>query len=115
MKLDINTLVGQLAAERDIDPEKLIDAIAEAISSAARKQYKDRGVHTEIDPETGEVESWRIRMVVEEVEDPEVEVTLEEAQVIEPHAEIGGIIKLEALDNSALGRIAAQSARQVLF
>jgi len=115
MKLDINTLVGQLAAERDIDPAKLIDAIAEAISSAARKQYKDRGVHTEIDPETGEVESWRIRMVVEEVEDPEVELTLEEGRKLDPNIEIGGIIKLEALDNSALGRIAAQSARQVLF
>jgi N utilization substance protein A len=115
MKLDINTLVGQLAAERDIDPAKLIDAIAEAISSAARKQYKDRGVHTEIDPETGEVESWRIRMVVEEVEDPEVELTLEEGRKLDPNIEIGGIIKLETLDNSALGRIAAQSARQVLF
>jgi len=115
MKLDINTLVGQLAAERDIDPAKLIDAIAEAISSAARKQYKDRGVHTEIDPESGEVESWRIRMVVEEVEDPEVELTLEEGRELDPNIEIGGIIKLEALDNSSLGRIAAQSARQVLF
>jgi len=115
MKLDINTLVGQLAAERDIDPAKLIDAIAEAISSAARKQYKDRGVHTEIDPETGEVESWRIRMVVEEVEDPEVELTLEEGRELDPNIEVGGIIKLEALDNSSLGRIAAQSARQVLF
>ena len=115
MKLDINTLVGQLAAERDIEPAKLIDAIAEAISSAARKQYKDRGVHTEIDPESGEVESWRIRMVVEEVEDPEVELTLEEGRELDPNIEIGGIIKLETLDNSSLGRIAAQSARQVLF
>jgi len=115
MKLDINTLVGQLASERDIEPEKLVDAIAEAISSAARKQYKDRGVHTEIDPETGEVESWRIRMVVEEVEDPEIEMTLDEARKIDPEIEIGGIVKLEALDTSSLGRIAAQSARQVLF
>jgi transcription termination/antitermination protein NusA len=115
MKLDINTLVGQLAAERDIEPGKLIDAIAEAISSAARKQYKDRGVHTEIDPETGEVESWRIRMVVEEVEDPEIELTLEEGRELDPNIEVGEIIKLEALDNSSLGRIAAQSARQVLF
>lgn len=115
MKLDINTLVGQLAAERDIEADKLIDAIAEAISSAARKQYKDRGVHTEIDPETGEVESWRIRMVVEEVEDPEIELTLEEGRKLDPEIEIGGIIKLEALDTSSLGRIAAQSARQVLF
>jgi N utilization substance protein A len=115
MKLDINTLVGQLAAERDIEADKLIDAIAEAISSAARKQYKDRGVHTEIDPETGEVESWRIRMVVEEVEDPEIELTLEEGRALDPEIEIGGIIKLETLDTSSLGRIAAQSARQVLF
>jgi N utilization substance protein A len=115
MKLDINTLVGQLASERDIEPEKLVDAIAEAISSAARKQYKDRGVHTEIDPETGEVESWRIRMVVEEIEDPEIEMTLDEARKIDPGIEIGGIVKLEALDTSSLGRIAAQSARQVLF
>jgi len=115
MKLDINTLVGQLASERDIEPEKLVDAIAEAISSAARKQYKDRGVHTEIDPETGEVESWRIRMVVDEVEDPEIEMTLEEAQRIDPGIEVGGIVKLEPLDTSSLGRIAAQSARQVLF
>ncbi len=115
MKLDINTLVNQLAAERDIEPDKLIDAIAEAISSAARKQYKDRGVHTEIDPETGEVESWRVRMVVDEVEDPEIELTVDEAREIEPNAEVGDVIKLEALDNSSLGRIAAQSARQVLF
>jgi N utilization substance protein A len=115
MKLDIKTLVGQLAAERDIEADKLVDAIAEAISSAARKQYKDRGVHTEIDPETGEVESWRIRMVVEEVEDPEIELTLEEGRALDPEIEIGGIIKLEALDTSSLGRIAAQSARQVLF
>ena len=115
MKLDIKTLVGQLAAERDIEADKLVDAIAEAISSAARKQYKDRGVHTEIDPETGEVESWRIRMVVEEVEDPEIELTLEEGRALDPEIEIGGIIKLEALDTSSLGRIAAQSAWQVLF
>ena len=44
MKLDINTLVRQVAVERDIEPEKLIDAVAEAISSAARKHYKERNV-----------------------------------------------------------------------
>jgi N utilization substance protein A len=115
MKLDIQALVRQLAAERDIEPEKLIDAVAEAISSAARKQYKDRGVRTEIDPETGEVESWRVRTVVEEIEDPEIEMTLDEAREIQPTAEIGDEIQLESLDTSSLGRIAAQSARQVLF
>ena len=115
MKLDINLLVQQMAAERDIEADILVSAVAEAISSAARKHYKERNVHTEIDVESGEVESWTARNVVEEVEDPEIEVTLEEAQAIDPAAEIGGIVKLEAVDTSELGRIAAQSARQVLF
>jgi N utilization substance protein A len=115
MKLDINMLVRQMAAERDIEAEILVDAVAEAISSAARKHYKERNVHTEIDVESGEVESWTARDVVEEVEDPEIEMTLEEAQAVDAAAEIGGIVKLESLDTSALGRIAAQSARQVLF
>ncbi len=115
MKLDINMLVRQMAAERDIEAETLVDAVAEAISSAARKHYKERNVHTDIDVDTGEVLSWIARDVVEEVEDPEIEVTLEEAREIDPEAEIGGIIKLDALDTSVLGRIAAQSARQVLF
>jgi N utilization substance protein A len=115
MKLDINMLVRQMAAERDIEAETLVNAVAEAISSAARKHYKERNVHTDIDVETGEVESWIARDVVEEVEDPEIEVTLEEAQAIDPSAEVGGIVKLDALDTSVLGRIAAQSARQVLF
>ncbi len=115
MKLDINTLVRQVAAERDIEPDKLIEAVAEAISSAARKHYKERGVHTEIDPATGEVECWKVRDVVEEVEDPETEMTLDEAHAIDPSAELGSMVKLESLDTSQLGRIAAQSARQVLF
>jgi N utilization substance protein A len=115
MKLDVNTLVRQMAAERDIEPEKLMDAIAEAISSAARKHYKERNVLTEIDELSGEVLCWTVRDVVEEVEDPEVEISLEEARETDPEVEIGGHIKLEALDTSQLGRIAAQSARQVLF
>ncbi|MCD4749607.1 MAG: transcription termination factor NusA [Thermoanaerobaculales bacterium] len=117
MKLEINTLVRQMAAERDIDPDTLIDAVAEAISSAARKHYKQAAVHTEIDPESGEVLAWAVRTVAEPGEEglePE-EMTLEEALKIDPEAELGDQIRLEELDTDQLGRIAAQSARQVLF
>ncbi len=114
MRLDINTLVRQVAAERDIEADKLIDAVAEAISSAARKHYKERSVRTEIDPLSGEVECWKVRNVVEEVEDPECEMTLEEAREVDPSAEVGTELRWP-LDTSQLGRIAAQSARQVLF
>jgi hypothetical protein len=61
MKLDINMLVRQMAAERDIEAETLVDAVAEAISSAARKHYKERNVHTDIDVETGEVQAQSTR------------------------------------------------------
>ena len=115
MKIDINMLVTQMAAERDIEADTLVEAVAEAISSAARKHYKERNVHTDIDVQSGEVECWTARDVVEEVEDPEIEVALDEAQAIDPEATIGGRILLETLDTSDLGRIAAQSARQVLF
>ena len=115
MKLEINTLVRQVATERDIEPEKLVEAIAEAISSAARKHFKERNVLTEIEPESGEVECWIVRDVVEEVEDPETEMTLEQALAVDAAAEIGKPVKLGSLDTSQLGRIAAQSARQVLF
>ncbi|MCU0232840.1 MAG: transcription termination factor NusA [Thermoanaerobaculales bacterium] len=115
MKLDINMLVRQMAAERDIETEKLVEAVAEAISSAARKHYKVRNVHTDINVDSGEVQSWTARTVVEEVEDPEIEVSIEEALAVDPEAKVGGVIKLEPLDTSVLGRIAAQSARQVLF
>ena len=56
-----------------------------------------------------------MRDVVEEIEDPETEMTLEEAREVDPNAEIGAPVKLDELDTSQLGRIAAQSARQVLF
>jgi N utilization substance protein A len=114
MKLDVNTLVRQVAAERDIEPEKLIEAIAEAISSAARKHYKERAVHTEIDEHSGEVFCWRYRTVVEEIEDPETEMLLEDARKEDASVDIGGEVRWP-LDTAQLGRIAAQSARQVLF
>jgi N utilization substance protein A len=114
MRLDINTLVRQVAAERDIETDKLIEAVAEAISSAARKHYKERSVRTEIDAQSGDVLCWKVRTVVETVEDPEAEWTLEEARQVDPAIEVGGELRWP-LDTSQLGRIAAQSARQVLF
>ncbi len=114
MKLEINTLVRQMAVERDIEPEKLVEAVAEAISSAARKHFKERNVRTEIEPESGEVSCFKVRNVVAEIEDPEIEWTLDQAREVDPAVEVGGTVEWP-LDTSQLGRIAAQSARQVLF
>ncbi len=118
MKMELGNLIRQVSHEREIEPERLVAALEDAISQAARKHYRERGVRTHIDLETGEMSSFRVRTVVataEEVTDPTAEILLEEAREIEPGVEVGGEIVLGELDTASLGRIAAQAARQMLF
>src|SRR5271157_2525381 len=118
MKMELGSLIRQVSHEREIDPARLVAALEDAISQAARKHYRERGVRTLIDPETGEMTCLRVRKVVatpEEVTDPTAEVLLEEALSLDPKAELGGEIVLGELDTAQLGRIAAQAARQMLF
>ena len=118
MRMELATLIRQVSHEREIEPERLVTALEDAISQAARKHYHERGVRTQIDPESGEMTCYRIRTVVatpEEVTDPTAEILLEEALKLDPKAELGGEIVLGELDTAQLGRIAAQAARQMLF
>jgi N utilization substance protein A len=118
MKMELGNLIRQVSHEREIEPERLVAALEDAISQAARKHYRERGVRTHIDLETGEMTSFRVRTVVataEEVTDPTLEMLLEEAREIDPAVEVGGEIVLGELDTASLGRIAAQAARQMLF
>ena len=118
MTMELGTLIRQVSHEREIEPERLVTALEDAISQAARKHYHERGVRTQIDPESGEMTCYRVRKVVatpEEVTDPTAEILLEEALKLDPKAEVGGEIVLGELDTAQLGRIAAQAARQMLF
>jgi N utilization substance protein A len=118
MKMELRNLITQVSHEREIEPERLVTALEDAISQAARKHYHERGVQTRIDLENGELTCWRIRTVVatpEEVTDPTLEMTLEEARTIDPTIGPGGQLVLGELDTAQLGRIAAQAARQMLF
>ena len=118
MKMELGNLIRQVAHEREIEPERLVVALEDAISQAARKHYRERGVRTRIDLDEGELNCYRVRTVVateEEVTDPTLEMTLEEAQRLDPGAEVEGEIVLGELDTAQLGRIAAQAARQMLF
>lgn len=118
MKLELGTLIRQVSHEREIEPERLLNALEDAISQAARKHFRERGVRTIIDLDNGELTCLRIRRVVEtpeEVLDPTEEVTVEDAQALQPGAVAGDEIVLGELDTAQLGRIAAQAARQILF
>ncbi len=118
MRMDLVNLIRQVSHEREIEPARLVAALEEAISQAARKQYRERGVRTVIDLDKGEMTCLRVRRVVAseaEITDPTAEIDLQNARALDPQVEVGGELVLGALDTANLGRIAAQAARQMLF
>ncbi|WP_457574082.1 transcription termination factor NusA [Desulfolithobacter sp.] len=116
MFTDLKRIIDQISRDKGIDRALLVEAIEEAVRSAVRKKYGSRrDIEVQFNEELGEVEVFQFRTVVEEVEDEETEISLEEARALDPEVEIGDDLG-EKLENIAeLGRIAAQSAKQVII
>jgi N utilization substance protein A len=113
---NLKRILDQICRDKGIDRALLIDAIEEAVRSAVRKKYGNRReIEVQFNDELGEVEVFQYRTVVDEVFDEETEISLEEARRLDPEAELDDDLG-EKLDNIAdLGRIAAQSAKQVII
>jgi len=112
---DIKRVIDQVSREKGIDPEVLINTLKEAIVSAARKKLGPRAdIEVHYDGKTGEVEVFHFKEVVEEVEFPENELTLEQGYEFDPECEIGDSLGIR-IDTEEFGRIAAQSAKQVII
>jgi N utilization substance protein A len=104
-----------LSKEKGIDPEIVVGALKDAMLAAARKQFKTQeALAAEFDPATGAVLIFGVRKIVETVEDPLAEITLEEAQKIDPAAQLEGEVRT-LKDTQGLGRISAQTAKQVIL
>lgn len=115
MESNLRIILQQLEAEKSIDRETLLEAIRSAIESAARKSMTHAAeVTVDVDPEKSEFKVYEIRKVVEKVEDEIAEITLEEAQKLNPDVKIGNRIKFETQPKD-FGRIAAQTAKQVII
>ncbi len=113
-KLEILAIANTLAAEKQIDKTIVLDAMAEAIQKAARSRYgQEHDIRVDIDPNSGETKIWRVQTVVEDVEDPDQQLSLDEALKLDPEAEIGTEIS-EELPPFEFGRVAAQTAKQVI-
>jgi len=116
MPSDLKRIIEQISRDKGIEKHLLVETIEEAVRSAARKKFGNRrDMEVQFNDELGEVEIFQFRMVVETVEDDQTQVSLEEASALDPgvkvHDEIG-----TKMDNIAdLGRIAAQSAKQVII
>lgn len=112
---DIKRVIDQVSREKGIDAEILINTIKEAIISAARKKIGPRAdIEVHYDEKSGEVEVFHFKEVVEEVEYPDSELTLEEGEEFDPECEIGDSLGIK-IDTEEFGRIAAQSAKQVII
>jgi N utilization substance protein A len=114
-ELNLNEILRQVAREKDIDLERWIAALEDAMASAAKKQHRIKEpVRSRLDRDTGRFEAFIVKKVVSEVEDPLAEWTVEEAQDHKTGAQVGDEIHLP-IPTDGLGRIAAQSAKQVLY
>jgi N utilization substance protein A len=104
-----------LSKEKGIDPQIVFDAVKDAMLIAARKHYRNTEDYlAEMDAKTGAIKLYALKKAVEAVEDPAHEMTLADARRIDPAAEPGTEIRIPK-NTDALGRISAQTAKQVIF
>jgi N utilization substance protein A len=104
-----------LSKEKGIDPQIVLDAVKDAMLIAARKHYRSNEDYVaDMDPKTGAIALYAVKKVADPVSDPVHEISPAEARRIDPVAEIGAEIRIPK-NTDALGRISAQTAKQVIF
>ncbi len=107
--------IEQISREKHIEPEIIVAAIEDAMVVAARKYYRtEEDLRSKFNPESGQVDVYSVHTVVEEVTDPLREISLGDAKKRQPEIEVGGEV-IEAKPTDVLGRIAAQTAKQVIL
>ena len=115
MSRDFVGALLQLNAEKQVSREALVRALEEGIQAAYRRVAAEEDIFVRVEPESGRIDVYRGRYVVDEVEDPMVEVTVEEARETKPDARAGDVLELEMLDGEKYGRIGAQTAKQIIL
>jgi N utilization substance protein A len=119
MASELYNTIDALSREKGIDPQIVVTAVEDAIVVATRKYYKTQeNLRAQLDKDTGKIRAFSVRTVVEtpeQVEDPLLQITLDDARKSDPNIEVGGEIQTPKVTEGILGRIAAQIAKQVIF
>ncbi|MDT0576071.1 transcription termination factor NusA [Croceicoccus sp. F390] len=114
-RAELLAIATSVANEKMIDKSIVIEAMEEAIQKSARNRYgAENDIRARLDPKTGDLRLWRVVEVVEEVEDYFKQVNTEQAQKLQADAKVGDYL-VDPLPAVDLGRIDAQSAKQVIF
>src|SRR5947207_10613914 len=107
--------IDQISREKGIDPSVVVHAIEDAIVVASRKYFKsNEELRGRINPETGEIDVFAVKKVVDTVTNPGKEMTVDEAREVKPDAQIDEELEFKK-PTVGLGRISAQMAKQVIF
>ncbi|MCX8255038.1 transcription termination/antitermination L factor [Beijerinckiaceae bacterium RH AL1] len=113
-KLELLQIADAVAREKNIDRQIVLESMEDAMQKAARSRYgQETEVRAEINPKTGEVRFSRLLLVVDEIENDATQILLPDAHKKNPAAQVGDWIA-ETLPPFDFGRIAAQSAKQVI-
>src|SRR3974390_1830474 len=119
MASELYNIIDAVSKEKGIDPQIVVSAVEDAIVVATRKYYKTQeNLRAVLDKESGKINAYAVKAIVEtpeQVEDPELQVTVEQAKKVDPGAEVGGELLIPKVTEGILGRIAAQLAKQVIF
>jgi transcription termination/antitermination protein NusA len=118
MASEIYNVIDALSREKGIDPQIVVSAVEDAIVAATRKKEKSQeNLRGEFDKESGEIRVYAVKSILpseDDIEDPQLEISLEEAKAIDPNAEVGGEVRF-LKSKEGLGRISAQIAKQIIF
>ena len=115
MNIEFLHALDDIASEKDISKDVLLEALETALESAYKKDFGSKeNAEVKIDQDSGEVRVIARKNVVEEVEDDNSEISLEHAQNIDPKLEVGDVAEIEITPDN-FGRIAAQTAKQVVM
>ena len=114
MVVNLSKVIEMIVKEKGLRQEDLVQVVEAAVQSAAKKVYGDYdNIEGQYNPELDEVEVFQFKVIAETVEDPNTQISIKAAHELDPNCQIGDELG-EKLDASRLGRIAAQSAKQVI-
>jgi N utilization substance protein A len=115
MSSELIATIEQVSREKGIDPEEIVHAIEDAILTAARKHYKNReDLSARFNRATGQVDLFGTKHVVDSVSDPDTQTDVESARQVNPEVSTGDSVNV-LLASRPLGRIEAQTAKQIIF
>src|SRR5260221_12297145 len=118
MASEIYNVIDALSREKGIDPQIVVSAVEDAIVAATRKKEKSQeNLKGELDKESGMIREDAVKSILpseDDIEDPQLEISLDEAKAIDANAEVGGEVRF-LKSTQGLGRSSAQIAKQIIF